>query len=76
MSKARRNHRHQPVLGSTCVHTVIDEHSRLAYAAIHDDETAQTATGVLRLAVGWFGARGVTVERVLSDNGACCTSYA
>jgi transposase InsO family protein len=58
------------------VHTVIDDHSRVAYAEIHDDETAQTAIGVLRRAVGWFGTRGVNVERVLSDNGACYKSYA
>lgn len=51
------------------VHTVIDDHSRVAYAEIHDDETAQTATAVLVRAVEWFNQRGVTVERVLSDNG-------
>ena len=53
------------------MHTVIDDHSRVAYAEIHDDETAATAVAVLRRAVAWFAARGVTVERVLSDNGAC-----
>jgi transposase InsO family protein len=74
--EAPRNHRYQPVLGHAYVHTVIDDHSRVAYAEIHDDETAQTAIAVLRRAVGWFGARGVTVERVLSDNGACYKSYA
>ena len=51
------------------MHTVIDDHSRVAYAEIHDDEKAATAIGVLRRAVSWFAARGVTVERVLSDNG-------
>jgi transposase InsO family protein len=75
-SEVRRNHRYQPVLGHAYVHTVIDDHSRVAYAEIHDDETAQTAIGVLRRAVGWFGTRGVNVERVLSDNGACYKSYA
>jgi transposase InsO family protein len=76
MPEAPRNHRYQPVLGYAYVHTVIDDHSRVAYAEIHDDETAVTAIAVLRRAVGWFGARGVTVERVLSDNGACYKSYA
>ncbi|GAA1482486.1 hypothetical protein GCM10009624_29260 [Gordonia sinesedis] len=56
------------------MHTVIDDHSRVAYAEIHDDETAVTAAGVLQRAVGWFAARGVTVERVLSDNGGCYRS--
>ena len=53
------------------MHTVIDDHSRVAYAEIHDDETAATAVAVLRNAVAWFADRGVTVERVLSDNGSC-----
>lgn len=55
--------------GTAYVHTVIDDHSRVAYAEIHDDETAITAVGVLERAASWFGARGITVERVLSDNG-------
>ena len=58
------------------MHTVIDDHSRVAYAEIHDDETAVTAIAVLHRAVGWFQARGVTVERVLSDNGSCYKSHA
>ncbi len=54
----------------------IDDHSRVAYAEIHDDETAATAIGVLRRAVAWFAARGVTIERVLSDNGSAYQSHA
>jgi len=74
-SEARRNQRYQPVLGHAYVHTVVDDHSRVAYAEIDDDETAQTAIGVLRRAMGWFSARGVTVERVLSDDGPWYKSY-
>jgi len=66
--KARNAYRN-PKMGTAFVHTVIDDHSRVAYAEIHDDETAATATLVLRHAAAWFGARGVTIERVLSDNG-------
>jgi transposase InsO family protein len=58
-----------PLLGHAFVHTVIDDHSRVAYAEIHDDEKADTALGVLRRAVSWFEDHGVRVERVLSDNG-------
>ena len=65
-----------PKMGTAFVHTVIDDHSRVAYAEIHDDETAATAIGVLRRAVSWFAARGVTVERVLSDNGSAYKSHA
>jgi transposase InsO family protein len=74
-SIGRSRHR-QPLLGHAFVHTVIDDHSRVAYAEIHDDETASTAIGVLRRAVGWFAMRGVIVEGVLSDNGGCYRSYA
>ncbi len=73
---AARNKYHHPVIGTAFVHTVIDDHSRVAYAEIHDDETAATATGVLRRAVAWFAARGVTTRRVLSDNGSCYRSHA
>ena len=52
------------------VHTVIDDHTRIAYAEIHDDETAATAIAVLTRAVAWYAERGITVERVLSDNGS------
>jgi transposase-like protein len=65
-----RTNTHQPLLGHAYVHTVIDDHTRVAYAEVHDDETALTATAVLARAVAWYSARGVTVERVLSDNGA------
>ena len=61
--------------GHAYVHTVVDDHSRVAYAEIHDDETATTAAGVLRRAVFWFAARGVPVSRVLTDNGSCYRSH-
>ena len=64
-----------PLTGTAFIHTVIDDHSRVAYAEIHGDETSQTATAVLRNAVAWFAARGVTAERVLSDNGSCYRSH-
>ena len=62
-------------MGNAYVHTVIDDHSRVGYAEIHDDETALTATAVLVRAVEWFNQRGVTVERVLSDNGGAYRSH-
>ena len=70
-----RNPWHNPKLGTAFVHTVLDDHSRVAYAEIHDDETAATATAVLRRAVAWFAARGVLVERVLSDNGSAYRAH-
>jgi transposase InsO family protein len=66
----------RPRIGTAFVHTVIDDHSRMAYAEICTDEKAATAIGVLQRAVAWFAERGVTVERVLSDNGSAYRSYA
>jgi len=65
----------QPKVGTCFVHTVIDDYSRVAYAECHDDETAATAASVLSRAVAWFAERGVTVERVLSDNGSPYISH-
>ena len=73
--KPRSSHRHE-LIGTAFVHTVIDDHSRVAYAEIHDDEKAATAIGVLQRAISWFAARGVTVQRVLSDNGSAYKSHA
>jgi transposase InsO family protein len=69
-----RSKTHEPRLGIGYVHTVLDDHSRVAYAEICANETADTAIGVLRRAVAWFADRGVTVERVLSDNGSAYKS--
>jgi transposase InsO family protein len=67
--------KYYPKVGTCFVHTVIDDYSRVAYAEIHDDEKAVTAVGVLYRAVAWFAERGVTVQRVLSDNGSAYKSF-
>jgi len=65
----------KPNIGTAFLHTVVDDHSRLAYVEICADEKSETAVGVLERAVEWFADRGVVVERVLSDNGACYRSF-
>jgi len=67
---------HKPRTGKAFLHTVLDDHSRVAYVEVCADETAQTAVAVLHRAVAWFAERDVTVERVLSDNGSCYRSHA
>jgi transposase InsO family protein len=67
---------HKPRTGKAFLHTVLDDHSRVAYVEVCADETAETAVAVLHRAVAWFAARDVTVERVLSDNGSCYRSHA
>ncbi len=54
--------------GYDYVHTAIDDHSRLAYAEIHPDETGPTAAAFLARATAFFSTHGITVERVISDN--------
>ncbi len=70
------NEKGHPKIGTAFLHTVIDDHSRVAYIEICADEKAETAIGVLQRAVAWFADRGVVAERVLSDNGSCYRSYA
>jgi hypothetical protein len=67
---------YKPRTGTGFVHTVVDDHSRVAYVEICADEKAATAVGVLQRAVAWFADHGVTIERVLSDNGGCYRSHA
>lgn len=69
---ARQVCRRRP--GWEYLHACIDDASRVAYTAIHPDETAESAVEFLWHAVAWYTGRGMKIERVLTDNGACCKS--
>jgi transposase InsO family protein len=56
------------------VHVCVDDATRLAYVEVLQDEKGERAAGFLRRAVAWFASMGVTVERVMTDNGACYRS--
>src|SRR5204863_9364836 len=56
-------------IGCECVHVAIDDYSRLAYAEVLADEKAGTVIGFLRRVVAFFARHGITVERVMTDNG-------
>ena len=56
------------------VHVAVDDATRLAYVEVLDDEKAVTAIAFLRRAVAFYACRGVTVERVLTDNGSAYRS--
>jgi transposase len=62
--------------GYAFVHNAVDDHSRLAYTEILDDETKETAAGFWERANTYFESCGITVKRVLTDNGSCYRSYA
>jgi transposase InsO family protein len=57
------------MVGFEYVHIAIDDHSRLAYAEVLADEKAITAAAFLRRAVRFYRRYGITVERILTDNG-------
>jgi transposase InsO family protein len=61
--------------GYSYIHTAVDDHSRLAYSEILTDEKKETATAFWTRAQTFFTACGITVTRVLTDNGACYKSH-
>ena len=62
--------------GWEAVHVAIDDYSRLAYVEVLPDEKAPTATGFLKRALAFFASHGITVERVMTDNGSAYRSHA
>lgn len=70
-SAQHRASRNAPRVGYEYVHTAIDDHSRVAYSEILDDEKATTAVAFWRRARWWFALHGINVSAVLTDNGSC-----
>jgi transposase InsO family protein len=62
------------IAGWEFVHVCVDDATRLAYAEVLPDEKATTAIGFLRRALGFYRRHGVTVERLLTDNGSAYRS--
>jgi transposase InsO family protein len=62
--------------GYRYIHTAVDDRTRVAYSEILDDEQADTAAAFLVRAALWFQLHSVTIERVITDNGACYRSRA
>lgn len=56
------------------VHVAIDDHSRVAHATIHGDETAASACDALLSAVRYYRSLGIDIKRVMTDNGSCYRS--
>jgi transposase InsO family protein len=63
-------------VGYECVHVCVDDYSRLAYAEVLPDERQQTAIGFLERALAFYRRHGITVERILTDNGSAYLSTA
>jgi transposase InsO family protein len=66
-----RGGKRRNTVGWEYVHIAVDDHSRLAYAEVLDDEKAASAVAFLRRAVTYYRRHGIAVERILTDNGSC-----
>lgn len=62
-------------IGWNRVHIAVDDFTRLAYAEELPDESPETTAGFLRRAWRFYAGHGITVERILTDNGGCYRSW-
>jgi transposase InsO family protein len=58
------------------VHVCIDDASRIAFSQILPDEKQESAIAFLKAAVAYYASLGITVTRVMTDNGSCYKSKA
>jgi len=72
--RTRVNGRRTGVTGWEFVHVCVDDATRLAYAEVLADETGRSAVGFLRRAIAFYERHGITVERVMTDNGTAYRS--
>ena len=61
-------------IGWEYVHVCVDDHSRIAFTQILPDETKKSATAFLKAAVAYYRNLGITLQRVMTDNGSCYRS--
>jgi len=72
--RTRVNGKLSGVAGWEFVHVCVDDATRLAYVEVLADETGPTAVGFLRRAIGFYRRHGITVQRVMTDNGSAYRS--
>jgi transposase InsO family protein len=83
----RQNRSHNPTatdrsgvrrkqVGWECVHVCVDDTTRLAYVEVLPDEMATTAIDFLKRAIAFYRSHGITVERLMTDNGSAYRSTA
>src|SRR5436305_1832889 len=54
-------------VGYDYAHAIVDDHSRLAYVELHQDEKAATATGFVQRALAYFAEHGIIARRLMTD---------
>jgi len=62
-------------IGWEYVHVCIDDASRLAFSQIRPNEKKESATAFLKAAVAYYQSLGITVARVMTDNGSCYRAF-
>ena len=67
--QSRRWMRPETRVGYEYAHAIVDDHSRLAFVELHDDEKAATVTGFLERALAFFAEHGTLAKRLMTDNG-------
>jgi len=55
-------------VGYDFAHAIVDDHSRLAYVELHDDERAATVTSFVERALAFFAEHSITAKRLMTDN--------
>ncbi len=74
LGRADGNRRKSNPVGYWYIHNAVDDCTRLAYSELLQDETKETASDFWARANSYFESVGITVQRVLTDNGACYRS--
>jgi transposase InsO family protein len=69
-SQRARNWMHPGTrVGYDYAHAIVDDHTRLAYVELHNDEKAETVTAFVERALAYFADHRITVKRLMTDNG-------
>ncbi len=66
--RTRTSSQQRTAPGYDFCHAIIDDHSRLAYVELHDDERAETVTGFVERALRFYESHGITAKRLMTDN--------
>ena len=64
----RQKARPRQKVGYEYVHSMVDDHTRLAYSEVLDSENAQACSGFMLRAARWFATYGYRIDRVMTDN--------
>jgi transposase InsO family protein len=63
-------------VGWEFVHVAIDDASRIAFSRVMKSERKGCAVAFLKAAIAYYASLGITVERVMTDNGSCYKAFA